>query len=169
MFFSAIEDIKNDLLFIHAWTGCDTTSAIFYKGKGSLVATLRKSQRMREMPDIISNVWSSQNEVGEASIEAFKILYGGKRILLYPGSGLILISTSNCMISTAIEKINLTSGKLRSVLSLYAREIMRLLVNHQIFSQHKVFIVTLKLTLLGKIPTCCLIWAMDWFLYLTSK
>ena len=27
-----IRDIKNDLLFLPAWTGCDSTSAIFGKG-----------------------------------------------------------------------------------------------------------------------------------------
>ena len=78
-YFLVIEDIKDDLLSLHAWSGCDTTSAIFYKGKGSLVTTLRKSERMREISAINSNVWSSQNEVGEGSIEAFKILYGGKK------------------------------------------------------------------------------------------
>ena len=69
-------DIKDDLLFLHAWSGCDITSAIYFKGKGSLVTTLRKSEKMKKMSAIISNISSTQDEVGEASIEAFKILYG---------------------------------------------------------------------------------------------
>jgi len=77
--FSGIEDIKDDLkddlLFIHAWSGCDTTSSIFGKGKGNLVATIRKTEKLKENSAIIHNVWSSQNEVGDASIAAFKIWY----------------------------------------------------------------------------------------------
>ena len=72
----SIEDIKNDLLFLHAWSGCDTTSSIFVKGKGNLVTILRQSPSLKEK-SVIINVWSSQNEVGEASNAAFKILYGG--------------------------------------------------------------------------------------------
>ena len=73
----SIEDIKDDLLFLHAWSGCDTTSSIFGKGKGNLLTILRKSPSLKEKSAIINNAWSSQNEVGEASIAAFKILYGG--------------------------------------------------------------------------------------------
>ena len=70
------EDIRDDLLFLYVWSGCDTTSSIFGKGKGNLVTILRKSPSLKEKSAIINNVWSSQNEVGEASIAAFKILYG---------------------------------------------------------------------------------------------
>ena len=51
-----IQDIKNHLLFIHAWSGCDTTSSIFGKGKGSLVQFIRKSNRLKEISEVITNV-----------------------------------------------------------------------------------------------------------------
>lgn len=70
--------IKDQLLFLHAFTGCDTTSSIHGKGKASLAITCEKSEAMREFSDIISSPWSNQSEVGEASIKVVKMLYGGK-------------------------------------------------------------------------------------------
>ena len=40
-------DIKSYLLALHAWTGCDTTSAIHSKGKNSLMKKLETSQYLR--------------------------------------------------------------------------------------------------------------------------
>ena len=77
-FFFFLEDIKDHLLFLHAWTGCDTTSSIYGKGKGSSVNILRKSESLKSISDLMTNVWSDHDEVGSASVDAFKILYGGK-------------------------------------------------------------------------------------------
>ena len=43
-----VEDLKEHLLFLHSWSGCDTTSSIFGKGKGSLVNIMRKSPPLQE-------------------------------------------------------------------------------------------------------------------------
>lgn len=103
----SIEDIKEDLLFLHAWSGCDTTSSILDKGKRSLVTSLRKSETLKESSAIISNVRSSQNEVGEASIAAFKIWYGGNEdstlttlryIFLYGDCIIMFIFLRYCLI-----------------------------------------------------------------------
>ena len=72
-----IQDIKKHLLFIHSWSGCDTTSAIFGKGKGTIVKIMRKSSMLQHASTVITNPRSNQTEVGAASSSAFKILYGG--------------------------------------------------------------------------------------------
>ena len=72
------EIIKEHLLFLHSWSGCDTTSAVFGKGKPKLVETLIKSDSWKKLSGVISNPWSYQLEVGNASIKAFTLLYGGK-------------------------------------------------------------------------------------------
>ena len=69
-----IADIKSHLLFLHSWSGCDTTSAIYGKGKGGLVKLLKQSQALRHASTVICNPLSIQDEVGDASIVAMKIL-----------------------------------------------------------------------------------------------
>lgn len=68
---------KPYLLFIHAWSGCDSTSAIMGKGKPSFYNTVSKSKRMQDLAESISDYWASSDNVKSASIEAFQILYGG--------------------------------------------------------------------------------------------
>ena len=70
--------IKEHLLFLHSWSGCDTTSAAYGKGKAKLVQALIKSDTWKHVSEVISNPWSDQVHVGDASIKAFTLLYGGK-------------------------------------------------------------------------------------------
>ena len=70
---------KEHLLFLHAFTGCDTTSSIFGKGKANILDMCTKSESMKEQAEIISCPWSEQSEVGSAAIKVFKIMYGGKK------------------------------------------------------------------------------------------
>ena len=70
--------IKEHLLFLHAWSGCDTTSSVFGKGKPKLVGILMKSETWKHLSEVISNPRSGQCAVGGASIQAFTLLYGGK-------------------------------------------------------------------------------------------
>ena len=44
--------IKEHLLFLHSWSGCDTTSAVYGEGKAKLVKAL-----------IISDTWKHVSEV----------------------------------------------------------------------------------------------------------
>jgi hypothetical protein len=74
---SKIEGLKKHLLFIHAWSGTDTTSFIFGKGKATILKTLKKSVHFQNVSNIMTSTHSDQNEVGNASAAAFKILYGG--------------------------------------------------------------------------------------------
>ena len=72
---------KPYLLVVHAWTGCDTTSAIHSKGKTSLLKKLETSKHLRDLMDVLSDKNADQVEVGDAGIELFLNLYGGKDTL----------------------------------------------------------------------------------------
>ena len=72
-----IREIKPHLLFVHAWSGCDTTSAIYGKGKCTIVKLLKSSPKLQHYSNVITNPSSTHDEVGEASIAAMKLLYGG--------------------------------------------------------------------------------------------
>ena len=68
-----IRDIKNDLLFLPAWTGCDSTSAIFGKGKVTIVKLLRKSKVLQHISEVFMNDDSSPDIIiGKASELSFK-------------------------------------------------------------------------------------------------
>ena len=70
--------IKSHLLFLHAWPGCDTVSSVFGKGKATLPEALAKSVKLKEISETMCSPWSNSKEVGDASIKAFVLLYGGK-------------------------------------------------------------------------------------------
>lgn len=72
------KNIKEHLLFLHSWSGCDTTSSMFGKGKNKLVESLIGSDVLQNLSEVISNPWSDQSEVGNASIKAAVLIYGGK-------------------------------------------------------------------------------------------
>jgi hypothetical protein len=73
-----LELIKDDLLFIHAWSGCDTTSSTFGKGKASFLNQVKKSDKLRLISKTMSGQCSNQIEIGNLAVAAFKIVYGGK-------------------------------------------------------------------------------------------
>lgn len=66
------------LLFIHAFGGCDTTSAIHDKGKASPLRLLQKSKKAQKLFDCFMDSSSLQNEIGDAGIKLFVMLYNGK-------------------------------------------------------------------------------------------
>lgn len=70
-------DIKEHLLFLHAFSGCDTTSAIHRKGKARIVKLLRKSHHFQDASKVISKSDSTSSEIETATKTAFSLLYGG--------------------------------------------------------------------------------------------
>ena len=70
-----VADIKEHLLFVHAWTGCDSTSAILGKGKPSFVNFIKKSENMKFISETLMDYWVTQAEVEDASVKVFKELY----------------------------------------------------------------------------------------------
>ena len=71
--------LRDHLLFAHAMSGCDTTSAPYGKGKSSILNLLKKSDKLKEISDTMSDVWADKEEIGLASIATFMMLYGGKQ------------------------------------------------------------------------------------------
>lgn len=72
------EIVTSNLLFIHAWCGCDTTSATFGHGKTNLLKKMKQSEELQQISSVISNPQATEEEVGNAGIRLFVILYGGR-------------------------------------------------------------------------------------------
>ena len=69
--------VKENLLFIHAWGGCDTNSATFGQGK---IATLKLIESNRDFAENVCSVFkdcfASKNQVSNAGIQVAMKLYG---------------------------------------------------------------------------------------------
>ena len=63
---------------MHAWSGCDTTSAIYGKGKPSFLKMVQKSEDLQSSSKEMNNYWATQEEISEAAESVFKIVYGEK-------------------------------------------------------------------------------------------
>ena len=64
-------DIKHLLLFVHAFGGCDTTSAIFDKGKSAVKKLLDKSVEAKTVAKEFMNPNGMQKAIGKAGIQLF--------------------------------------------------------------------------------------------------
>ena len=70
--------MREHLLFVHAWSGCDTTSSTYGKGKSPFVNLLKKSDELQSASETMQRHCSTQQEVGIAAIKPFRVVYGGK-------------------------------------------------------------------------------------------
>jgi len=70
--------VTSNLLFIHAWSGCDTTSAAYGHGKTSLFKKLKESEEVRQISLKMSDVNATEQQIGRAGIRLFVIAFGGK-------------------------------------------------------------------------------------------
>ena len=59
----SLESIREHLLFIHPWSGCDTVSAPFGKGKVSFLNLVKKSDELKDISTEMSHVWADQNNI----------------------------------------------------------------------------------------------------------
>ena len=92
--------VKN-LLFIHAWSGCDTTSATFSHGKTQLMKIVERNLNViEEICSVFTNPLASQDEISSAGIRLFLYLYGNYNLLLQYVS---VISFSRMMVDSIIE------------------------------------------------------------------
>ena len=66
------------LLVIHAFTSCNTTSSIYDKGKNCILKLVTKSAKVQSLCDVFIDSHSTQENVGKAGIDIFKVLYGSK-------------------------------------------------------------------------------------------
>ena len=70
--------VQKHILFLHAWTGCDTTSAIFGHGKTSLLKKIKQHKYLQQLSAIISDKDASKEDVMDAGQKVFLIMHGGK-------------------------------------------------------------------------------------------
>ena len=65
------------LLFVHAWCGCDTTSAIYGKGKLKII-TLLKDASFRQAAEVFCSKDAQQQEISEAGSRLMVRMYSAK-------------------------------------------------------------------------------------------
>ena len=80
---SSLGNIQKYMTFIHAFGGCNTTSAIFGQGKLSILRLLanknkRRSTAAREAADVFCDPNATPDQIGAAGFKIFVLLYGGK-------------------------------------------------------------------------------------------
>lgn len=68
--------LKSILLFAHAFSGCDTVSSIFNKGKHSLLNLILKDPTLREEVDKFYKAQSTSDEIKEAGEKVMLQLFG---------------------------------------------------------------------------------------------
>ena len=71
--------LTSHLLFMHAWSGCDTTSATFGQGKTNLVKKIKASEEVQQISLLMGDPCLTAEEIGKASVRLFVILFGGKQ------------------------------------------------------------------------------------------
>ncbi len=72
------EAVIPHLLFVHAWSGCDTVSAIFGQGKTNLLKKLKESEELKDISVLMSDPQATAEQIGEAGIRVLISMYGGK-------------------------------------------------------------------------------------------
>ena len=70
--------VLQHLLFIHAFDGCDTISAIHDKGEGAILRLIQKSKEAQQLSAVFNKPLASQAEIVSTGINLFILLYGGK-------------------------------------------------------------------------------------------
>lgn len=71
-------EIQHLICFIHAFTGCDTTSALYKQGKSKLMRLLKNSSTLRSHAEVFNENYASQDELSEAGGKIVLALYGAK-------------------------------------------------------------------------------------------
>ena len=77
---NAGELLTSHILFVHAWSGCDTTSATFGQGKTFLLKKFHGKgfEELQHISSIFSQSQITAEDVGRAGSRVFVNLYGGK-------------------------------------------------------------------------------------------
>ena len=73
------ETLSAQLLFIHAFSGCDTTSSFFGIGKQTVLNFYLNNPDFQEQSKIFTTLNRSHNEIKEAGLRATLSLYGARK------------------------------------------------------------------------------------------
>ena len=60
--------LTSHLLFLHAWSGCDTTSATFGQGKTNLVKKIKASEEVQQISLLMGDPCLTAEEIGKAGV-----------------------------------------------------------------------------------------------------
>ena len=71
--------MKHRLLFIHAMTGCDTTSALYNQGKCKALKLARAKTELHPLMDVFMRASSSHDDVASAGERFMLALYGADK------------------------------------------------------------------------------------------
>lgn len=71
--------MKDSILLVHAFSGCDTTSAAYRKGKLSCFKLFKKQAALQAIDDIFNSPSSSREAVAAAGNKIFLALYNAPR------------------------------------------------------------------------------------------
>ena len=72
--------VTSHLLFIRAWSGCDTTFATFGQGKTNLVIKIQVSKEVQQISLLMGDPCMTAEEIGKVCVRLFVIQFGGKKI-----------------------------------------------------------------------------------------
>ena len=73
--FPRLDKVKDHILFVHAMTGCNTTSGPYGKGKKSFLNQILKSNILQSLSKTMQDIWAEQGEVSEAVVRCFVGMY----------------------------------------------------------------------------------------------
>lgn len=71
--------LKDVILFSHAFTGCDTTSAIYDKGKRTFLNIVQKNKSLTQHAEVFDNPNAAKNDIKEAGERLMLALYGANK------------------------------------------------------------------------------------------
>lgn len=71
------EELCEQLPFIHAFSGCDTTSSMFGIGKGTSFRKLIGNERFKYISDTFTSYDTPKGEIELAGEKAMIVLYNG--------------------------------------------------------------------------------------------
>ena len=71
-------ELVRNLLFVHAWSGCDSTSGIFGRSKGSIVKLMKSSQQFKSTSQIFNSDHVHQSDLKQPGEILMFLTFGGK-------------------------------------------------------------------------------------------
>ena len=74
-----VTDCKNYILFLHAISGCDTTSGFYGKGKIHAVKLFNRSEYLHDVPKIFNNPNSTSDDIERAGERFIIALYNSMK------------------------------------------------------------------------------------------
>lgn len=72
-------DLSDNILFLHAILGCDTTSRLFGIGKGLSLKKIKSSEEFKIQAEVFSNPESKKEDIITAGEKALVCLYSGEK------------------------------------------------------------------------------------------